>query len=75
MRGVCLTENVLYYARISCDNETCKADLYKEIWETTFKKCSANHKKSFNVEKNKNDTNLSTKHWELANKKRQLQIS
>ena len=61
MRGACLTGNVLYYdARISCDDETYKPKLYKGICETTFKKRYANHKKSFNAEKNKNDTKLST---------------
>ena len=52
----CLTENILYYARINCEDETYKPKLYKGIYETTFKKCYGNHKKSFNVEKNKNDT-------------------
>ena len=37
MRGSCLTENVLYNARISCDDETYKPKLYKEIKETTFR--------------------------------------
>ena len=37
MRGACLTENVLYNARISCDDETCKPKLYKEIKEITFR--------------------------------------
>ena len=37
MRGACLTQNVLYNARISCDDETCKPKLYKEIKETTFR--------------------------------------
>ena len=58
MGEACLTENVLYYARISCDHKACKPRLYKGIWETTFKKRYANQK-SFNVEKNKNDTKLS----------------
>ena len=75
MRGACLTENVLYYARISCDDETCKPKLYKGICETTFKKRYANHKKSFNAEKNKNDTKLSTEHWKLANKNLYPRIS
>ena len=57
MRGACLTENVLYYARISCDEETYKPKLYKGIYETTFKKRYANHKNTFNAEKSKNDTN------------------
>ena len=43
--------------------------MYKGICETTFKKRYANHKKPFNVEKNKNDTKLSTEYWRLANNK------
>ena len=62
MRGACLTENLLYYARISCDDETYKPKLYKRISKNTFEKRSANHKKSSNAEKNKNDTKLSTEH-------------
>ena len=37
-RGACLTENVLYYARIRCNDETYKPKLYKGICKTTFKK-------------------------------------
>ena len=69
MRGACLTENILYYARISCDDKTYKPKLYKGIWETTFKKRYANHKKSSNLEKNKNDAKLSTEYRKLANNK------
>ena len=69
MRGACLTENILYYARISCDDETYKPKLYKGICETTFKKRYANHKKSSNLEKNKNDAKLSTEYRKLANNK------
>ena len=75
MRGACLTEKVLYYTRTSCDNETYKPKLYKGICETAFKKRYANHKKSFNVEKNKNDTKLSSENWKLTNKKLRPQIS
>ena len=63
------TENVLYYARISCDDETYKPKLYKGIYETAFKKRYANHKRFFNAENNKNDTKLSTEYWKLGNKK------
>ena len=62
MREACLTEDILYYARINCDDETYRPKLYKGICETTFKKRYANHKKSFNVEQNKNDTELSTEY-------------
>ena len=63
IRGACLTESVLYDAKISCTTK-------KRIYETTLKKCDArNRKKSFNTEKDKNDTKLSTEYWKLANKK------
>ena len=75
MRGACLNENILYYARISCDDETYERKLHKGICETTFKKRYANHKKSFTMEKNKNGTKLSTKYWKPANKKLHLRIS
>ena len=31
MGGARLTANILYYARISCDDETCEPKLYKGI--------------------------------------------
>ena len=51
MRGACLALNVLYYAKISCNDEIYKPKLYKGICETTLKKCYANHKKTFNTAK------------------------
>ena len=75
MRQACLTGNISYYTRLSCDNKTYKPKLYKGICETTFKKRYTNNKKSLNVEKNKNDTKLSTEYWKLANNKLHPQIS
>ena len=75
MKAPCLTENILYYARTSCDHEAYKPKLYKGIGETTFKERYANYKKSFNAETNKNDTKLSTENWKLANKKLHPRIS
>ena len=75
MKGVSLTENVVYYARISCDDETYKPKFYKGICETTFRKRYDNHEKSFDAEKNKNDTKLSTEYWKLASKKLHPRIS
>ena len=69
MRGACLTGNILYYSRISCDDETQKPKLYKGICEVTFKQRYVNHKTSFNVEKSTNDAKLSTEYWKLANNK------
>ena len=70
MRVACLSENILCYTRISCDDETYKAKLYKGICETTFKKRYANHKNFFQcAKKNKNDTKLYTEYWKLVNNK------
>ena len=63
MREAYLTESILYYAKISFDDEKYKPKLYKGICEELL-----THKKSFNVEKHKNETKLSTKYWKLANK-------
>ena len=38
MKGACLTENILYYARISCDDKTYKPKLYIGICKTTLRK-------------------------------------
>ena len=75
MRGASLTENILYYIRISCNDKTYKPKLYKGIWKTSFKKRYTNHIKSFNMKKNKKDTKLSTEYWKLANNKLHLRIS
>ena len=37
VRGACITENVLYYARISCDDETYKPKMYEGICKTLRK--------------------------------------
>ena len=47
MKGASLTENILYYARISCDDETYKPKLYKGICETTFKRRYANEQEGY----------------------------
>ena len=70
-RRTCLTKNILYYARISGDDETYKPKLYKEIWEITFEKRYAEK----SAEKNKNDSKLSTEYCKLANKKLHTPIS
>ena len=67
MRGACLTENILYYARISCDDKTYEPKLYKGICKTTFKKRYGNHKKSFSVKKTRMMLNylLNTGNWQI----------
>ena len=51
MKGAYLTENVLYYSKVSCDDEKFKSKLNKGICKITFKNIFANHKKSFDSEK------------------------
>ena len=36
MRGACLTESVLHYARISCDDETYELKLYEGIFKKRY---------------------------------------
>ena len=52
-----LSENALYQADISSENFQRK--IYYGISETKFKPRYSNHKKSFNHEKHKNDTQIS----------------
>ena len=68
MNGLCLTSSILYQATITCSDSKFKQKRYKGICETTFKKRYANHKNSFNLIKSKNDTTLSTEHWNLKQK-------
>ena len=64
MKGLCLTSSVSNQATIKCNDSKYK-QRYKEICETTFKNSYANHKKSFNLIKSKNDTTLSIEYWTL----------
>ena len=59
----CLSENALYQADISSENFQTK--IYYGISETKFKTRYSNHKKSFNHEKHKNDTQLSNELWKI----------
>ena len=75
LKGECLTNNVLYHATITCDDQNYTPKLYKGICETTFKKRYANHKKSFNIERYKNDTKLSIEYWNLKENQKNPKIS
>ena len=59
----CLSENTLYQVDISSENFQTK--IYYGISETKFKTRYSNHKKSFNHEKHKNDTQLSNELWKI----------
>ena len=62
MNGLCVTSSMLHQATIKCSDSKYKQKRYKGIWETTFKKRYASHKKSFNLVKSKNETILSVEH-------------
>ena len=65
LNGNCLLENILYIATIKFDKKNYQPRNYKEISENTFKKRYANHKRSFNINRYKNDTKLSVEYWNL----------
>ena len=52
----CLTNNVLYQASITTNEENPKTKIYYGICETAFKLRYANHKKTFNNIKYQTDT-------------------
>ena len=62
-KKTCLSENTLYQADISTENFQTKINY--GISKTRFKTSYSNHEKSFNHEKHKNDTQLSSKLWKI----------
>ena len=68
MNGLCLTSSISNQGTIKCNDSKCKQKRHKGICETTFKKRYANHKKSFNLIKSKNDTTLSIEYWTFKEK-------
>ena len=58
----------IYYANISCSNKNYKPKLYKGSCKITSKNRYSNQTKSFNVPLYKQDTKLSTEHWNLKTK-------
>ena len=67
-----LSENTLYQADISSENFQTK--IYYSISETKFKTRYSNHKKSFNHEKHKSNTELSTELWKIKASKEESAI-
>ena len=53
MNGLFLKSSTLYQATIKCSDSKYKQKRYKGICETTFEKCYANDKKSFDLIKSK----------------------
>ena len=61
----CLLENILFVATITCDKNPEKPRNYKGICVNRFKKRYADHKRSFNTNRYKNETKISVDHWNL----------
>ena len=61
----CLSTNIVYQANINSNLNNYKEKYYIGLCETTFKLRYANHKKSFNHEKYKNNTELSKEYWKI----------
>ena len=65
----CLVSNVIYEATIKSDLPNYQEKKYIGLCESTFKKRFARHKTSFNHERHKNDTALSTELWKVKEMK------
>ena len=65
LNGNCLLKNILCIATIKFDQKNYQPRNYKGISENAFKKRYANHKRSFNINRYKNDTKLSVEYWNL----------
>ena len=63
----CLTTNIVYKAKVTSNSENYQEKVYFGSCETTFKKRFSNHKKSFNLNEYKNETELSNEIWRIKN--------
>ena len=63
----CLTTNIVYKAKVTSSNQNYQEKVYFSSCETTFKKRFSNHKKSFNLNEYKNETELSNEIWRIKN--------
>ena len=71
----CLTNNVLYKASITPNEENPKTKIYYGVCETAFKRRYANHKKTFNNIKYQTDTELSNEYWNIISANKTLNVS
>ena len=61
----CLEKSIIYKAIITSDTTDYKERVYIGLCETSFKKRYANHRKSFNFEKYRNESELSKEVWKI----------
>ena len=67
LKGNCLTTNCVYKASITSNMPNYHEKIYIGSTATTFKKRFSNHKKSFNAQKYRNETELSKEVWKIKN--------
>ena len=70
-----LTNNVLYKASITPNEENSKKNIYYGVSETVFKLRYANHKKTFNNIKYQTDTELSNEYCNIISANKTSNIS
>ena len=63
----CLTTNIVYKLKVTSSNQNYQEKVYFGSCKTTFKKQFSNHKKSFNLNEYKNETELSNEIWQIKN--------
>ena len=56
---------MVYKAKVTSSNRSYQEKFYLGSFETIFKKRFSNHKKSFNLNNNKNETRLSNETWQI----------
>ena len=57
----------IYKTKVTSSNQNYQEKVYFGSCETTFKKRFSNHKKSFNLNEYKNETELSNEIWRIKN--------
>ena len=67
LEQTCLTTNIVCKAKVTSSNQNYQEKVYFGSCETTFKKEFSNHKKSFNLNEYKNETELSNEIWRIKN--------
>ena len=65
LQNNCLTENIIYQATVTSNQQNYEPKTYIGASATTFKKRFANHKKSFSHKRYENETELSKEIWKI----------
>ena len=70
----CQITTIIYKAKITWNLRNYHEKIYYGTSEGTFRQRYGNHKKSFNHEKHRKDTELSKEYWKLKEVKAQPQV-